>query len=602
MSLAAFRDPIDAFATSADGLQDGHVAGCGCPVCSGRVQVVDTPPSEPLAFLNADERQGAVVNGKQSFTIDRAALQMTGFDTVQNADGTTTLVAQPGWGGVAGQAYTVTYAFRATAPAKMPEDVEGFQRFSPAQMHQAELSMQGWSDVANITFVRIGAGETGEAAYSDNASILLANYTSGASAAAAFAYLPGNPDPASRDGDVWINSTLSYNAVPVLWDYGPQVLTHELGHTIGLAHPGNYDAEEGVTITYQANAEYYEDSRQYTVMSYFGSFNTGASLDRFAAAPQLDDIRAAQIEYGANMTTRTGDTTYGFNSNADRPWFVLSSASQRLVFAVWDAGGTDTFDFSAYSNSQTIDLRAGYFSSVGGLVGNVAIAQGVTIENAIGGKGQDVIVGNALANVLWGGAGTDTINGAAGNDSIVGGEGTSLLRGDDGADIILGGAAFDDINGNMGDDILAGGDGDDWVAGGKDNDNLDGGAGSDVVYGNLGDDWCDGGIGDDQVRGGQGNDILVGREGNDWLSGDRGDDLIYGGLGADTFHAFAGVGLDIVMDFNLAEGDRVLLDPGTAYTVSQVGLDTVIDLSNGDRMVLNNVQLSSLTGAWILVG
>ena len=37
------------------------------------------------------------------------------------------------------------------------------------------------------------------------------------------------------------------------------------------------------------------------------------------------DILAAQIMYGADMTTRTGDTTYGFNSNAGRdhydgPW------------------------------------------------------------------------------------------------------------------------------------------------------------------------------------------------------------------------------------------------------------------------------------------
>src|SRR3954469_15765152 len=164
-------------------------------------------------------------------------------------------------------------------------------------------------------------------------------------------------------------------------------------------------------------------------MSYFGEGNTGAGYQGlYAAAPQLDDIRAAQIEYGANMTTRTGDTVYGFNSNADRPWFTLTNSGEKLVFAVWDAGGIDTFDFSGYFNNQTIDLRAGFFSNVGGLTGNVAVAQGVTIEDALGGAGSDVIHGNAAANRIFGGSGSDTVDGGTG--------GANYLRGDDGNDLI----------------------------------------------------------------------------------------------------------------------------------------------------------------------
>ena len=52
-------------------------------------------------------------------------------------------------------------------------------------------------------------------------------------------------------------------------------------------------------------------------------------------------------------------------------------------------------------------------------------------------------------------------------------------------------------------------------------------------------------------------------------------------------------------DFNSAEGDRIQLDPGTHFVVSQVGADTVIDLGNGDRMILANVQLSTLPPGWI---
>ena len=67
----------------------------------------------------------------------------------------------------------------------------------------------------------------------------------------------------------------------------------------------------------------------------------------------------------------------------------IDSASEKVVFAVWDAGGTDTFDFSGYSQNQIINLCAGQFSDVGGLTKNVAIAQGVTIEHAKGGSGDD---------------------------------------------------------------------------------------------------------------------------------------------------------------------------------------------------------------------
>jgi Ca2+-binding RTX toxin-like protein len=101
------------------------------------------------------------------------------------------------------------------------------------------------------------------------------------------------------------------------------------------------------------------------------------------------------------------------------------------------------------------------------------------------------------------------------------------------------------------------------------------------------------------IRGGQGDDSLYGGAGNDWLSGDRGNDTLTGGMGADTFHTFSGAGIDRVLDFHIQEGDRVQLDPGTTWTVSQVGADTVIDMGNGDQMVLVGVQLSTLTGAWI---
>ena len=213
--------------------------------------------------------------------------------------------------------------------------------------------------------------------------------------------------------------------------------------------------------------------------------------------------------------------------------------------------------------------------------------------------GDDILAGGAGNDTLDGGSGADTINGNLGDDVITGGDGANYLRGDEGNDLVIGGSGFDDINGNMGNDTAHGGDGNDWVVGGKDNDVLTGDGGDDIVYGNLGNDTVSGDAGNDTVRGGQGDDSLSGGSGNDWLSGDKGNDTISGGQGADIFHTFSGAGLDRVLDFKLSEGDRVQVDLGTTYSVNQVGADTVVDLGNGDQLILVGVSASALAPGWI---
>ena len=352
--------------------------------------------------LNADARGGTGPNGKDSFTTAEAASALTRSGL--------------SWT-VAGAPTTVTYAYRSSAPASMPSDTAGFSRFGVPQIAAAELAFAAWSDVAGITFQRVDAGD----GFADDATILLGNYATGAEGAAAFAYLPGQRLVSSVTGDIWISSALSYNRTPSAANYGQQVMLHEIGHAIGLSHPAAYNASAGVTITYTSNAQYYEDSRQYSVMSYFSESNTGGAFaGRYASAPLMDDIAAVQRLYGANMETRVGDTVYGFNSTADRPWFA-ATAAVAPIFAVWDAGGTDTFDFSGYAAPQRIDLRAGHFSDVGGLFGNVSVALGVVIENANGGSGADVIIGNAAGNVLQGRGGVDWLQGLGGDDVLIAG-------------------------------------------------------------------------------------------------------------------------------------------------------------------------------------
>jgi Ca2+-binding RTX toxin-like protein len=269
---------------------------------------------------------------------------------------------------------------------------------------------------------------------------------------------------------------------------------------------------------------------------------------------------------------------------------IHDAAGASLDFTYEYAGlGSDVFGILHPAVSGTYYVQAG--SAFGQMSGTFTLT--VQPGAAAATAGADVLVGT-----LAGG----TIMAGDGNDTIVADNATNYLRGEAGDDLIYGGDGFDDINGNQGNDTLYGGPGDDWVVGGKDNDLQFGEAGDDIVWGNLGNDTLSGGSGNDQIRGGQGDDSLSGGSGNDYISGDRGNDTESGGSGADIFHTFSGAGIDKVLDFNYAEGDRVMLDPGTTYTASQIGADTVVDMGNGDQMILVGVQLSTLPNGWIFTG
>jgi beta-glucanase (GH16 family)/Ca2+-binding RTX toxin-like protein len=194
------------------------------------------------------------------------------------------------------------------------------------------------------------------------------------------------------------------------------------------------------------------------------------------------------------------------------------------------------------------------------------------------------------------------IHALAGNDTLIGSSGEDYFRGDEGNDSLSGGDAHDDLQGNMGNDTESGGAGGDFVVGGKDDDVLYGDDGDDVMNGNLGNDSVDGGTGADIVRGGQGDDVLKGGAGDDWISGDRGNDILTGGAGADIFHMISAGGHDRITDFSRAEGDRLQVEAGLTWSVSQIGADTVVTLSDGSDVVLSGVSMGSLSGGWIFTG
>ncbi|MGY2223097.1 M10 family metallopeptidase C-terminal domain-containing protein [Pseudomonas gingeri] len=336
-------------------------------------------------------------------------------------------------------------------------DLDGFTSFNSQQQDQARLSMQSWSDVANVSLRESPSG-------GGDGHLYFGNYGSGdnTGGAAFNQNFFGNSDQAAY---VWLRADETYevNKTPALNNYARHTLTHEIGHALGLEHPGGYNAHGSVLLSYQSDAEYVQDTAAHSVMSYWPEGHAGhdfaedhrmyllenysplglllgapiaavreAYLNYFypedhlrthSSGPLLDDITAIQMLYGANMTTRVDDTTYGFNSNTGRDFLSLASAADRPLFAVWDAGGNDTLDFSGFYQDQKINLNELSFSDVAGLVGNVSIARGVTVENAIGGSGDDLLIGNAVANDLKGGAGDDILHGGGGGDRFWGGAG-----------------------------------------------------------------------------------------------------------------------------------------------------------------------------------
>ena len=106
---------------------------------------------------------------------------------------------------------------------------------------------------------------------------------------------------------------------------------HEIGHALGLSIRAPTMPPRASRTPTGANAEYAQDTRAYSIMSYFEASSSAAPALRFPpvddglfGVPLIHDILAVQRIYGADMTTRTGDTTYGFNSNAGRDSSISS--------------------------------------------------------------------------------------------------------------------------------------------------------------------------------------------------------------------------------------------------------------------------------------
>ena len=348
------------------------------------------------------------------------------------------------WAATPETAVVVTWGVRASGPAlDASGDPAPFSVLSAAQTTATLGALLNFAEIGNVSFVQVSPGST-----TNSATMLVGAYTSTTDGAGAYAMFPGSTSSGSSDGDMWINNdSVSTTSIPV-GSYDYWVFLHELGHAMGLEHPGDYNAAPGVSITYANAAQFIQDSQQYTVMSYFAATATQAnSPDSYCDTLMMYDIAAIQEMYGVNHSTRSGNDTYGFNGALGGAFDFTVNTDPLLC--IWDGAGIDTLNLSGYGGKQLINLNDGTFSNVGGFTGNLSIAVGANIENAVGGLGSDRIIGNELANTLRGGRGIDILSGGAGADTLTGGFGADGF-------IFAGGFGRDRINDfNLLDDLIS---------------------------------------------------------------------------------------------------------------------------------------------------
>ena len=440
----------------------------------------------------------------------------------------------------------------------------------------ARWALEAWTNVTGIEFEFV----------SGDANITFDDDEPGASTKATEVYTDGEV----RKAHVNVSADVIREHGATIDSLTLKIYIHEVGHALGLGHPGDYNIldEDDYIPTYEADALFRNDSWQASVMSYFDqSENTYIDASHaYNVTPMMADIIAIHDLYGVPASINAGDTVYGYESNVGGhlgQLFAALSGEQPdpdayaggdVTLTIYDSGGEDTLDLRWDRYNQRVDLRPEGISDVLGLTGNLSIARGTVIETYVAGTGRDLVTGNDAGNILRGNLGDDTLAGGAGDDLLEGGPGADRLEGGEGED----GAYYQWSDSGVQVDLGAG-----TAAGGEARgDSI---SGVEHLIGSDHRDTLTGDGGGNRLWGNEGDDQLSGLGGDDWLYGGAGHDVLLGGGGDDVF-AFRDEsgGEDVIRDFgddrsSFGEQDVIELTGGfsfSALAMTASGNDVVI--------------------------
>jgi Ca2+-binding RTX toxin-like protein len=285
------------------------------------------------------------------------------------------------------------------------------------------------------------------------------------------------------------------------------------------------------------------------------------------------------------------------------------------VDALFGGGGDDTYIVDSSDDLVIEDADAG--PDIVLSLAN-AYALGANVENlTFIGTGGFTGTGNDLANVITGGAGSDTLDGLAGADTLIGGAGDDIyIVADAGDQVVEGAGAGTDtvrtllnaytLGANV-ENLIFIGTGNFTGTGNALENAITGGSGADTLNGGAGNDTLTGGAGSDNVNGGIGDDVIVATvgDGNDTYSGGTGIDTY--DLSATTAGAFISatqasssqIGLDTLAGIESfigsQAGDTILLGTGNNFLDGQGGNDTIMGGAGNDT-ILGGAGIDTLFG------